>query len=128
MNRRIDRVNELLRQEISQVLSRQIKDPRLTGVITITQVKTTQDLRSARVSLSVMGDAAAKQDALEGIQSAAAYLRKELRDRLALRYVPFLSFEVDNSLEEADQLLQIMNQLRGDEGTQAAFEQSGGRS
>ena len=124
MNRRIDRVNELLRQEISLLLSRQIKDPRLTGVISITQVKTTQDLRSALVSLSVMGDTAVKRDALEGIQSAATYLRKALRDRLALRYVPFLSFEVDNSLEEADQLLQIMNQLKDDDGSKAAMEQS----
>lgn len=123
MNRRIDRVNELLRQEISQLLSRQIKDPRLTGVISITQVRTTDDLRSALVSLSVMGDAAAKRDALEGIQSAATFIRKELRDRVALRYVPFLSFEVDNSLEEADKLLQIMNQLRNDEGSQTAMEQ-----
>jgi ribosome-binding factor A len=123
MNRRIDRVNELLRQEISQLLSRQIKDPRLTGVISITQVRTTHDLRSALVSLSVMGDAAAKRDALEGIQSAATFIRKELKDRVALRYVPFLSFEVDNSLEEADKLLQIMNQLRNDEGSQTAMEQ-----
>lgn len=126
MNRRTDRVNELLRQEISLLLSRQIKDPRLTGVISITQVKTTQDLRSALVSLSVMGDATAKRDALEGIQSAATYLRKALRDRLALRYVPFLSFEVDNSLEEVDQLLQIMNQLKDDDGSKAAMEQSAG--
>ncbi|PKB83078.1 MAG: ribosome-binding factor A [SAR202 cluster bacterium Io17-Chloro-G9] len=126
MNRRIDRVNELLRQEISQLLSRQIKDPRLTGVISITQVKTTQDLRSARVFLSVMGDAEAKQDALDGIQSAAAYLRKELRDRLAMRYVPFLSFEVDNSIEEADQLLQIMDQLKDDPGSQAEMGHSAG--
>ena len=123
MNRRIDRVNELLRQEISQLLSRQVKDPRLTGVISITQVRTTHDLRSALVSLSVMGDAAAKRDALEGIQSAATFIRKELKDRVALRYVPFLSFEVDNSLEEADKLLQIMNQLRNDEGSQTAMEQ-----
>ena len=126
MNRRTDRVNELLRQEISLLLSRQIKDPRLTGVISITQVKTTQDLRSALVSLSVMGDTTAKRDALEGIQSAATYLRKALRDRLALRYVPFLSFEVDNSLEEVDQLLQIMNQLKDDDGSKAAMEQSAG--
>ena len=126
MNRRIDRVNELLRQEISQLLSRQVKDPRLTGVISIIQVKTTQDLRSARVFLSVMGGAEAKQEALEGIQSAASYLRKELRDRLALRYVPFLSFEVDNSIEEADQLLQMMDQLREDQGPQAAMGHSAG--
>ena len=116
MPRRIDRINELLRQEISQLLARQIKDPRLNGVISITQVKTTNDLRNARVSISVMGDPTAKQNALEGIQSAATYLRRELRDRLAMKYVPFLSFAVDNTLDEADHLNQIMNQIQaGDE-------------
>ena len=112
MPRRIDRINELLRQEISQLLARQIKDPRLNGVISITQVKTTNDLRNARVSISVMGDPTAKQNALEGIQSAATYLRRELRDRLAMKYVPFLSFAVDNTLDEADHLNQIMNQIQ----------------
>jgi ribosome-binding factor A len=112
MPRRIDRINELLRQEISQLLARQIKDPRLNGVISITQVKTTNDLRNARVSISVMGDPTAKQNALEGIQSAATYLRRELRDRLAMKHVPFLSFAVDNTLDEADHLNQIMNQIQ----------------
>ena len=117
MPRRIDRINELLRQEISLLLARQIKDPRLNGVISITQVKTTNDLRNARVFLSVMGDSTAKQSALEGIQSAATYLRRELRGRLAMRYVPFLSFAMDNTLDEADHLYQIMNEIQaGGEG------------
>ena len=117
MPRRIDRINELLRQEISQLLARQIKDPRLNGVISITQVKTTNDLRNARVFISVMGDSTAKQSALEGIQSAATYLRRELRGRLAMRYVPFLSFAMDNTLDEADHLYQILNEIQaGGEG------------
>ena len=112
MPRRVDRINELLRQEISLLLARQVKDPRLDGVISITQVKTTNDLRNARVFLSVMGDSTAKQSALEGIQSAATYLRRELRDRLAMRYVPFLSFAVDNTLDEADHMNQIMDHIQ----------------
>ena len=112
MPRRTDRINELLRQEISQLLARQVKDPRLDGVISITQVNTTNDLHSARVLISVMGDAEAKRNALEGIQSAAAYLRRALRDRLAMKYVPFFSFEVDNTLEDADHLYQILDQIQ----------------
>jgi len=111
MSRRIDRVNELLRLEISQVLARQIKDPRLSGVITITEVKTTPDLRNALVLLSVMGDQEAKKSALAGIESAAKFLRRELRGRLTLRYVPFLRFALDDSLEHADRLMRIMNQI-----------------
>ena len=112
MSRRIDRVNELLRLEISQVLARQIKDPRLSGVITITEVRTTPDLRNALVLLSVMGDQEAKKSALAGIESAAKFLRRELRGRLALRYVPFLRFVLDDSLEHADRLMTIMNQIQ----------------
>ena len=112
MSRRIDRVNELLRLEISQVLARQIKDPRLSGVITITEVRTTPDLRNALVLLSVMGDQEAKKSALAGIESAAKFLRRELRGRLTLRYVPFLRFALDDSLEHADRLMRIMNQIQ----------------
>ena len=112
MSRRIDRVNELLRLEISQVLVRQVKDPRLSGVITITEVRTAPDFRNALVLLSVMGDQEAKQSALAGIQSAAKFMRRELRDRLTLRYVPFLSFALDDSLEHADRLMGIMNEIQ----------------
>ncbi len=112
MSRRTDRINGLLRQEISQLLSREIKDPRLNGVISITQVQTSSDLRNARVYLSVMGDSDAKKSALDGIQSAAAFLRRELRDRLKMRYVPFLKFALDDSMENADAVLRIMDSIQ----------------
>lgn len=112
MSRRIDRINGLLRQEISELLSREIKDPRLGGVISITQVKTSSDLRSARVYVSVLGDEATKQSTMEGIQSAATFLRRELRDRLSLRHVPFMKFELDESIENADHLLRVMDRIR----------------
>jgi ribosome-binding factor A len=113
MSRRIDRINEVLRLEISQLLARQIKDPRLSGVMTtITEVRTAPDLRNALVLVSVMGNQDAKRSALAGIQSAAKFLRRELRDRVSLRYVPFLKFALDDSFETADRLLEIMNQIQ----------------
>ena len=112
MSRRVERINEQLRQEISQLLLRQIKDPRLSGVISVTQVLTAGDLRTAQVLLSVMGDTATKQSALEGVQSAAAFIRRELRGRLALRYTPFLTFYLDNSLEQGEYLMRIMDGIR----------------
>ena len=116
MPRRVDRINGLLRDEISQLLSRQIKDPRLAGVISITEVRTSRDLRNAQVYVSVMGDRDTQESALEGIQSAATYLRRELRTRLTMRYVPFLKFTLDKSIEDADQLLNIMDGIRDQEG------------
>jgi ribosome-binding factor A len=115
MSRRINRINELLRTEISFVLLRHIKDPRLNGVISVTQVNTSNDLRNAKVLLSVMGDDDTKKAAMDGIQSAATFLRRELRDRVALRYTPFLSFALDDTLEEADHLFQIMDRIREDD-------------
>ena len=112
MSRRVERINEQLRQEISQLLLRQIKDPRLSGVISVTQVHTSGDLRSALVLISVMGDTAVKQSALEGVQSAAAFIRRELRGRLAMRYTPFLRFDLDDSLEHGEHLLHIMDGIR----------------
>lgn len=114
MSRRVERINGLLRQEISQLLAREIKDPRLGGVISITQVQTASDLRSARVLVSVMGDQETRETALDGIQSAAAFLRRELRDRLKLRYVPFLKFALDDSMENADALLRLMDRLHAE--------------
>ena len=114
MSRRSDRINGLLRQEISSLLSREIKDPRLTGVISITRVETSSDLRNARVFVSVMGDDETKNAALAGIRSAATFLRRSLRERLKLRYVPFLKFSLDETMEDADTLLRLMDRIHDD--------------
>ena len=109
--RRIERVNGLLRNEISSLIASQVNDPRLNGLITITQVRTTSDLRNARVYVSVMGHESARQEALAGIQSSASYLRRELRHRVSLRYIPFLQFVLDDALIEADRLMRIIDDL-----------------
>lgn len=112
MSRRVDRINGLLREEISRLLSREIKDPRLSGLLTITQVRTSSDLRNAKVYLSVLGNDEANTIALQGIQSAATFLRKQLRERLRLKYVPFLTFEIDDSMETSDHIFRLMDKVR----------------
>ena len=112
MSRRTDRINEQLREEISMLLTRSIKDPRLNGIISITRVISSGDLRSARVYISVMGNNQTKREALAGIESAASFLRRELRDRINMKHTPFLTYELDDSMEEADQLLRLMNQVK----------------
>lgn len=109
--RRIERVNGLLRDEISKLIGSQVNDPRLKGIITITQVRTASDLRNASVYVSVMGNESARREALAGIQSSATYLRRELRDRVSLRYVPFLKFVLDDAMLEADRLMKIIDDL-----------------
>ena len=109
MHRRIDRVNELLRNEISHLIARQIKDPRVAGVISVTEVIASSDLRSARVYVSVMGHQHDRQLALEGIRSAASFLRRELRERVNLRHTPHMTFMLDDSIEEGDRVLRLMD-------------------
>ena len=112
MSRRVDRINGLLREEISSLLMREIKDPRLNALLTITQVITSPDLRNAKVYLSVLGNHEDNVNALQGIRSAATFLRKQLRERLRLKYIPFLTFEIDDSLENSDHIFRLMDQAR----------------
>ena len=111
MSRRADRINGLLRQELSQLILKGIKDPRLSGVVSITNVSVSPDLRNAKVYLSVLGGSDIKTEALAGMQSAASFLRRELRNSISLRYVPFLKFELDQSLEDSTHLLNLLDSL-----------------
>ena len=115
MSRRTNRINEQLREELSLLIASQIKDPRLDRVVSITRVVSSSDLRSARVYISVMGGPAIKREALAGIQSAATFLRRGLRDRINMRHTPFLTYELDDSMEEASQVLRVMNEIKSDE-------------
>ena len=111
MTRRPQRVNELLRQEISLVLQHRLRDPRLSPLISVTRVDTAEDLRNAKVYISVLGSKAKKNDALDGLSSAAGYLRKELGDVLPLKHVPSLAFVLDESLERGDAILEVLDHL-----------------
>ena len=112
MSRRTDRINEQLREEISSLLTRSIKDPRLNGVISITRVVSSSDFRSAKAYISVMGYQQTKEEALAGLRSAASFLRRELRNRINMRHTPFLTYELDASMEEADQLNRLLDHIR----------------
>jgi len=105
------RINHLLREELSELLRRYVKDPRLNAMVTITEVVTSADLRHARVFVSVLGTEEEKQVVFQGLASASGYLRRELASRLYLRHIPTLGFEPDNSLERGDRLLRLMREV-----------------
>ena len=111
MTRRTDRINGLLRQEISQLLSRELNDPRLSSVVSITQVETSSDLRRARVFVSVLGNREEKETVLRGINSATGFMRREMKGRLSLKYIPELKFILDESMEEAEYIFELMDRL-----------------
>ena len=104
---RINRINEEIQKELSS-LFRGLKDPRVQGgMVTITHVDTTSDLRYARIFVSVL-DKAQEKDVVKGLKSAAGYLRRELGASLRLRYTPELQFIADDSIEYGAHILELL--------------------
>lgn len=111
MTRRHERVNELLRRVLSQVILYELRDPRLSGLVTLTEVQTSPDLQHAQIYVSVMGSAEEQDGVFEALYSAAGYLRRELRSRVYLRQIPELRFVPDNSIERGHQLLELIDRV-----------------
>jgi ribosome-binding factor A len=108
-NRRVERLNEQLRREISDIIRRAVRDPRI-GTPTITRVEVTPDLWMARVFVRALGTAEERAAALEGLDGAAAFIRHELRG-LRVRRVPELRFEIDQTLEHASRIEQLLREV-----------------
>lgn len=115
MTHRVERLNSLLRQEISDLLQRQVKDPRLGSFISITAVEISPDLSFAKVFISRLGTEAQKRETITVLTAAAGYIRRELADRLKTRKIPELSFRLDESIEKAARVLRIMDHLNEEE-------------
>jgi ribosome-binding factor A len=113
MARRIERVDSLIRQEISQLLQRQVKDPRLGDFVAVTEVSVSHDLRYAKVFVSCIGSEEVKRDTLSGLAAASGFLRNQLAKRLRLRRIPELSFHWDDSIERGARLLQLIDEVSG---------------
>jgi len=111
MTRRMDRVNVLLRQEISLVLTSQLKDPRLSSFVSVTRVDSSSDMKHARVFVSVFGDDAAKKGTLTALKSAARFVHRAVRQQLAIKNVPALSFHLDESIEQGAEMLERIKNL-----------------
>jgi ribosome-binding factor A len=110
-SRRPEQVGETLRQVSTDALARQVRDPRV-GFVTVTAVLVSNDLSHARVMISVPGEDATKNRALEGLQSAAGFLRSRAAKSLTTRSVPELHFELDRGLEHAARINELLNAIR----------------
>ena len=111
MTHRIQRINSVIRQEISDLIQRYVKDPRLDTSVIITEVATSSDLRHAKLYISRIGSEVEKQSTLDALVSAAPFFRRELCKRLDLRRIPEFSFYWDDSIERADRLLRLIDQV-----------------
>ena len=117
MTHRIQRLNSLLRHEISELLQRQVKDPRLGSFVAVTEVSISPDLRHARIFVSHIGSEEEKQETLSALASASSFFRRELTKRLRLRRIPELSFQWDDSIERGVHLLKLIDQVTTDSTT-----------
>jgi ribosome-binding factor A len=117
-SRRQRRVSDLIQEEISELLQRKVSDPRLSFV-TVTAVEVSADLRQAHIYVSTVGDQEARQQMLAGLKHATGFLRRELGARLALRYIPGLTFHLDDSLECSQRIIQLLDQLEGNNHEQS---------
>jgi ribosome-binding factor A len=113
-SRRILRLNELIREELAELLRRDARDPRLSGLITITEVDTSPDLANCRVYISVLGSEEETTASLRALQHAAGYLRRELMPKLRIRRMPMLEFRLDSSLARGARVLELLREVRPD--------------
>lgn len=111
MSRRTERVQSLIREELGKILQEEVKDPRIEGLVSITAVEVSPDLRLARVFLSIYGSEGKEQAALDALSSARPFLRHELGHRLSLRYSPQLDLHLDDSLAHADRMNRLLREL-----------------
>ena len=114
MTRRAERVSNLIRQEICELLQEQVNDPRLSGLISVTKVETSSDLKQAKIYISVIDQHQNKYQILQGFKSASGYFRRELSRRLILRFIPELSFAFDDSIEHGAKVLKLIEQVTND--------------
>jgi ribosome-binding factor A len=113
MSRRLDRVAEACKEVLSEVIQREVKDPRV-GFVTITRVDVSPDLRHAKVYVSVLGTDEEVASSLEGLESSKGYMRSALGKHLRIKRLPELEFVLDNASAEALRLLEIMRKVAQD--------------
>ena len=108
---RLNRINEELRKEISQIISFELKNPDATGLISVTKVKVTPDLKYARVFVSII-NAKSTKNTLAGLKAASGFIRSRVAEKINLRVTPELVFELDESLEYGARIDSILNEIK----------------
>ncbi|MDP9366210.1 MAG: 30S ribosome-binding factor RbfA [Chloroflexota bacterium] len=125
MSRRTEQVGEFLREELSDIIRREVKDPRV-GFFSVTRVDIGTDLRTARVYVSVLGSDEERAGTLAALRSAAGFIRHHLRPRLRMRQIPDLDFRDDRSMEHAEQIGRALREIELGAGARRPAEREGG--
>ncbi len=115
MSHRPEKVREFIKEQVSDIIQHQLKDPRI-GFVSVTDVEVSVDLRHAKVFVSVLGDAQAKSDTMAGLESAQGYVRGELGRRLQMRFAPEILFRLDESIERGTRIVTLIREVAKDTG------------
>jgi|SRR5699024_3445750 len=110
-NRRVSRISTEIKRVISQLIIESIKDPRVNELTTITDVEVTNDLSFAKVYVGVFGDDKAKEDAIEGLENAKGFIKRELGQKIELRHIPELIFEIDETIEHGNKIESLIKEI-----------------
>lgn len=114
MSLRSNRVGEQMKKELSEIIGRKIKDPRI-GFVTVTDVAVTGDLQQATVYISVLGDQEQREKTLQGLAKAKGFMRSEIGQRIRLRKTPELFFEFDESVDYGNRIESLISQINSEE-------------
>ncbi len=114
---RSDRIGQQIKRELSEIIQRnEIKDDRISGLVSITDVVVSGDLRNVKVYFSVYGEESQKVGTLAALEGAAGFLRGELCRRLGIRFAPELVFKLDDSLERGQRITELLDKIKNNEG------------
>lgn len=108
---RTSRLSEEIKKIISNIIRNELKDPRIPMLTSVTAVEVTSDLRYAKVFISVFGSEEQKQACIEGLKSAAGYIRREVAGQIKARYTPEMIFELDKSIEHSLHISKLLNNI-----------------
>lgn len=111
---RIVRISEEIKREVSDIIQNDLKDPRITGLISVTKAAVTNDMRYAKIFISIMANAEEQKSILQGLKNASGFIRKELGQRINIRYTPEIIFELDDSIEYGIKISNILKQISTD--------------
>lgn len=110
MTKRTERVGDQIRSEIADIIARRLNDPRI-GFVTVTAVEVSEDLRHAKVFVSVYGEDKVKIQTMKGLKSASGFIRGEIGHRLRIKFTPEIVFKLDTSMEKAEHILGILEEI-----------------
>jgi ribosome-binding factor A len=118
--RRIQRLNAQLRQDLAELISRELKDPRLAGLISVMSVDLSPDLHNAKVYISVLGTEADRKHSLTALKSASGFLRSQIAARLTTKRAPELYFQLDSSLERGERIITLIREVEQETAARVA--------